>query len=376
VPDEIVLEVAASATDQQLNALAQRFRLQALDSFNFQLGNSRVVRLRVLGGRSVPAVVRALEGDTAVLFAQPNYLFGLVEEKQASVGADADRYLLEKMHLEEAHRLSRGDKVLVAMIDSGVDVGHPDLAGDIADTFDAIGIGEAVHPHGTAIAGGIAAHGRLTGAAPAAQILAVRAFSGSAHSEQGTTYAIIKGLDWAVSHGARVINMSFAGPQHDPGMARGLAAAHGMGVVLVAAAGNKGASSPPLFPADDRNVIAVTSTDKNDQLPSFANRGPYVAVAAPGVDLTLLAPNDSLQHLSGTSFSAAFVSGTVALMLERKPGLAPDAVRQALMASARHLSGKPVDDQSGGGLVDAYQAILAVAPEMSSQTATPAIAHP
>jgi subtilisin family serine protease len=101
-----------------------------------------------------------------------------------------------------------------------------------------------------------------------------------------------------------------------------------------------------------------------------------VAVAAPGVDLTLLAPNDSLQHLSGTSFSAAFVSGTVALMLERKPGLAPDAVRQALMASARHLTGKPVDDQSGGGLVDAYQAILAVAPEISSQTATPAVAHP
>jgi len=376
VPDEIVLEVAAATSDQQVNILAQRFRLQALDSFNFQLGNSRVVRVRVLGGRPIPAVVRALQGDAAILFAQPNYLFGLVEEKPAAAaGGEADQYLLEKMHLAEAHRLSRGDKVLVAVIDSGVDVSHPDLAGDIADSFDAIGIGEPVHPHGTAIAGGIAAHGRLTGAAPAAQILAVRAFSGSAHSEQGTTYAIIKGLDWAVSHGARVINMSFAGPQ-DPGLARGLSAAHGKGVVLVAAAGNKGASSPPLYPAADRNVITVTSTDKNDELPSFANRGPYVAVAAPGVDLTLLAPNDSLQHLSGTSFSAAFVSGTVALMLERKPGLAPDAVRQALMASARHLSGKPVDDQSGGGLVDAYQAILAVAPEMSSATSAPTVGHP
>jgi subtilisin family serine protease len=80
--------------------------------------------------------------------------------------------------------------------------------------------------------------------------------------------------------------------------------------------------------------------------------------------------------MSGTSFSAAFVSGTVALMLERKPGLAPDAVRQALMASARHLSDKPVDDQSGGGLVDAYQAILAVAPEMSSATSAPAVGRP
>jgi subtilisin family serine protease len=94
------------------------------------------------------------------------------------------------MHLQEAHRLARGDKVTVAMIDSGVDVSHPDLAGDIADTFDAIGVGGAVHPHGTAVAGGIAAHGRLTGAAPAAQILAVRAFSGEAHSKDGATYAI------------------------------------------------------------------------------------------------------------------------------------------------------------------------------------------
>jgi subtilisin family serine protease len=159
--------------------------------------------------------------------------------------------------------------------------------------------------------------------------------------------------------------MSFAGPQ-DPGIGRSLAAAHGRGLVLVAAAGNQGAKSPPLFPAADPNVIAVTSTDENDQLPEFANRGSYVAVAAPGVDLMLLAPNGTLQWSNGTSYSAAYVSGTAALMLERKPGLTPQALRQALIASAHRLSGglvpKVLDDQSGGGLVDAYQAILAVTP--------------
>jgi subtilisin family serine protease len=323
----------------------------------------------------VPVVVRALETDASVLFAQPNYLFALLEENVPASGpgeADVALYFLDKMRLREAHQLARGNKVLVALIDSGVDVTHPDLAGDIAETFDAIGIGSQVHVHGTAIAGGIAAHGRLTGAAPGAQILAVRAFSGSGRSEDGTTFAIMKGLDWAVLRGARVINMSFAGPQ-DPGVTRGLAAAHGKGVALVAAAGNKGANSPPLFPAADRNVIAVTSTDKNDQLPTFANRGPYVAVAAPGVDLILLAPNDSQQRLSGTSFSAAYVTGIVALMLERQPGLSPDALRQALMTSARHLGAKPVDDQSGGGLVDAYQAILAITPATGTETnVTPA----
>lgn len=373
-PDEVVVEVAASAGDAQINALVQRFRLVRLDTLNFQLGVVTLLRLRIPDRRTVPTVVRALETDASVLFAQPNYLFALVEESAAASAASVEQYELEKMRLSEAHRLARGGKIVVAVIDSGIDVSHPDLAGDIADTLDTIGTGVPVHKHGTAIAGGIAAHGRLTGVAPAARILAVRAFSGSARPEDsiGTTFAIIKGMDWAVLRGARIINMSFAGPQ-DPGITRGLAAAYARGVVLVAAAGNKGAASPPLFPAADRHVIAVTSTDRNNQLPDFANRGSHVAVAAPGVDLTLLAPNDSLQKSSGTSFSASYVSGTVALMIERNPELTPEAVRKALMASAQRLGSNPVDEQSGGGLIDVYQAILTVAPSAASeQTVVPA----
>jgi subtilisin family serine protease len=100
-----------------------------------------------------------------------------------------------------------------------------------------------------------------------------------------------------------------------------------------------------------------------------------VAVAAPGVDLIMLAPNDGLQRQSGTSYSAAYVTGTVALMLERKPGLSPDAARAALMKSARQLGTRP--DQAGGGLVDAHRAVLAVAPNESPETvATPAAIRP
>ncbi|SDN18857.1 S8 family serine peptidase [Afipia sp. GAS231] len=367
VPDEVVIEVAGAMTPQQLGALAQRFRLTSVDSFSFQLGGTTLARLRIPDRRSVTTVVRALETDASVLFAQPNYLYALIETKTPAAPGEADpaSYVQEKLRLSEAHQLARGNKVLVAVIDSGIDVSHPDLAGDIADSFDAIGTGVAVHNHGTAIAGGIAAHGRLLGVAPSAQILAIRAFSGTGRADNGTTFAIMKGLDWAVLHGARAINMSFAGPQ-DPGVTRGLAAAYAKNTILIAASGNKGASSPPLFPAADPNVIAVTSTDKEDQLPAFANRGPYVAVAAPGVDLILLAPNDGVQRMSGTSFSAAYVTGTVALMLERKPGLTPAAARQALMKSARRL--EPVDDQSGAGLVDAYQAVLSVAPAEATET--------
>src|SRR5215472_14074514 len=363
VPDEVVVELAGSATNQQTDALARRYRLARLQSIPFELGGTTLVRWRITDRRSVPLVVRALENDATVLSAQPNYLFALQDDSAAAKHeGDPAQYILAKMHLPEAHALAKGSRVLVAVIDSGVDVTHPDLAGDIAGTFDALGSGLKAHSHGTAIAGAIAAHGRLMGAAPSAQILAVRAFSGEG-ADEGTTFAIMSGLNWAVTHGARVVNMSFAGPQ-DPGISRSLAAAHDKGVVLVAAAGNKGAKSPPLYPAADPNVIAVTATDTNDQLPAFANRGRYIAVAAPGVDLMLLGPNAGLQLSSGTSFSAAYVSGTAALMLERRPDLGPDTLRQALAGTAHRLATSPIDqeNQSGAGLVDAYQAVLSLTP--------------
>ncbi|HEY6259692.1 MAG TPA: S8 family serine peptidase [Xanthobacteraceae bacterium] len=365
VPDEVVVELANSTTNQQTDALGRRYRLARLQSVPFQLGGTTLVRWHITDRRSVPVVVRELENDG--LSAQPNYLFvlqdGAAKPAAASEG-DPAQYMLEKMHLPQAHGLAQGNRVLVAVIDSGVDVTHPDLAGDIAGSYDALGTGFKAHSHGTAIAGAIAAHGRLMGAAPSAQILAVRAFSGNG-AEDGTDFAIRTGLDWAVSHGARIVNMSFAGPQ-DPGIARAVAQAHDKGVILIAAAGNRGAKSPPLYPAADPNVIAVTATDTNDQMPAFANRGPYIAVAAPGVDLMLLAPNGTLQVSSGTSFSAAYVTGTAALMLERKPDLGPETLRQALTGTAHHLVPSPfdkaADNQSGAGLVDAYQAVLSLAP--------------
>jgi hypothetical protein len=377
VPDEVVVEVASSMNDRQIGALAARFRLTRLQQTSFRLGGTTLMRWRIPDRRSVPVVLAALATDPNVLFSQPNYLFILQDDQNPQPPpheGDPAQYVLDKMRLPQAHEIARGN-VSVAVIDSGIDLTSPELAGDIAGSFDAIGGGGAkVHPHGTAIAGAIAAHGRLIGAAPAARIFAVRAFSDN-EGDNGTTYAITTGLQWAIDRGARVVNMSFAGPR-DPVIALAIAAAHNQGVVLIAAAGNKGPSSPALFPAADPNVIAVTSTDVNDQLAGFANRGPYVAVAAPGVDLVLLAPNNKLQFSSGTSFSAAYVTGTVALMLERSPGLRPDAVRRALATSAHALgplsggaSTASPASLSGGGLADAYGAILLVAPPVGQEVA-------
>src|SRR5205807_5379746 len=133
------------------------------------------------------------------------------------------------------------------------------------------------HSHGTGMAGAIASHRKLLGIAPGVHILAIRAFSSKAASAESTTFNILKGIDHAVGSGVRIINMSFAGPR-DPTLERALKAAYSRGVVLIAAAGNAGPKSPPLYPAADPNVIAVTATDIDDKLFPGANRGRYIAI--------------------------------------------------------------------------------------------------
>jgi subtilisin family serine protease len=200
--------------------------------------------------------------------------------------------------------------------------------------------------------GAIAAHRKLMGVAPRARILAVHAFSpDAAESPQATTQHIVSGLEWAISKGARVINMSFAGP-YDPMLQVALKKAHDKGIVLIAAAGNLGPKSPPLYPAADPHVIAVTATDQNDRLFAGANQGPHVSVAAPGVDILEPAPNGGYQVTTGTSVAAAHVSGVAALLIERNPALGPDGIHEVLTSSARTLAPKGRDDRFGWGLVD------------------------
>ena len=223
------------------------------------------------------AVIRQLQRSGAVKFASPNYIYTLSQAATASAPADKPdgdpaQYTLGKLRLPLAHGLAKGDQVLVAVIDSGVDTAHPEFAGVIADTYDVLDPAEPPHAHGTAIAGAIAAHSRLMGVAPSAKILAIRAFGESKGSAEGTTFNILKSINWAVEKNAHVINMSFAGPQ-DPALSRSLAAARQKGIVLIAAVGNAGPKSPPLYPAADANVIAVTATDSDDQLFKASNRG-------------------------------------------------------------------------------------------------------
>jgi len=356
VPDEVITEFTAGASPQAIARLARRFELTLLESQRFPLMGARLYRWRI-GRRPVGDVVRALGRERLVASVQPNYLFALQEQPSVpDVGAGSAQYVLAKLDIAQAHQIATGKAVAVAVIDSAIDAAHPDLNGSVRKSFDALGGAEKPQQHGTAMAGAIASHGKLIGIAPGAQILAARAFADAQGISQGTSFAIYKALRWAADNGARVVNMSFVGPQ-DPDMHRNLDGAYAKDLVLVAAAGNAGPQSAPLYPAADPDVIAVTATDSRNDLFKAANRGAYVAVAAPGVDILALAPGDSYQITTGTSVAAAHVSGVAALLLQRAPSLKPKDIRAIVTATAKPLGGAVKRPDLGVGLVDAYGAL-------------------
>ena len=368
VPDQILVSFAANISPRAIVSFAQGQRLALLGIHRLPAINTVLYQFRITDRRAVPAVLGGLRGDARVGTAQPNFRYELQQTAARAPGGDPAQYVVSKLHLAEAHALATGGHVLVAVIDAAIDAAHPELQGVVTGGFDAIGGTPLAHPHGTAMASAIAAHGRLLGVAPAAHIFAIRAFDGASASAQGTTTRILDGLQRAVDAGARVVNMSFAGPA-DPKLHEMIASVRQKGLVPVAAAGNDGPNARPDYPAAYPEVIAVTATDADDQLLRVANHGSYVAVAAPGVDIFVAAPNGNYGFSTGTSIATAHVSGLAALLIDRDPKLTPDAVQAILMRTAKDLGPKGRDDEYGAGLVDAYEALLALAPATAEQTA-------
>jgi hypothetical protein len=359
IANELVAEIDGALSDARADALARRHGLTRLESQNFPLVGGTIGLFRITDRRTIEAASREFGADISVRSVQPNFRYVLQDQKTELTEGDPAQYANAKLHLPQAHTLAHGANVTIAVIDSGIDLKHPELAGAMVASFDALGSKEGPHLHGTGVAGAIASHARLMGSAPAARILAIRAFGMSPKGAESTSYVILKGLDYAAAHGAQIVNMSFAGPK-DALMERGLAAVAAKGIVMVAAAGNAGPKSPPLYPAANPDVIAVSATDAQDKLFTASNRGGHIAISAPGVDIFLPAPDDKYQMASGTSFSAAYISGLAALMLECNPALKPDEVRAILTKTARDLGPTGRDDLFGAGEADAYAAVSAV----------------
>lgn len=367
--NEFVAEIDGTLSPGDADELARRHGLTRISSERFPLIGATFGLFRIADGRPYETVRREFAADGSVGSVQPNFRYVLQDQK-STIPSEGDpaQYALAKLRLPQAHTLAHGANVTVAVIDSGIDARHPELANSVADNFDALGSAEGPHVHGTGIAGAIVAHARLMGSAPEARIIAIRAFGATRGGAESSSYIILRSLNYAAEHGAQIVNMSFAGPK-DAVIERAIAATAARGLVLVAAAGNAGAKSPPLYPAANPDVIAVSATDQQDRLFTASNRGNYIALAAPGVDIFLPAPDGKYQMTSGTSFSAAYVSGVAALLLERNYALKPEALRMTLAKTARDLGPPGRDELFGDGQADAFAAVTAVPPDSATPVA-------
>ncbi|WP_167574275.1 S8 family serine peptidase [Kitasatospora cheerisanensis] len=272
----------------------------------------------------------------------------------------------------DAERLwqhSTGRGVVVAVVDSGVDASRPDLARQVMPGTSLLGDGgdgrsdASGDAHGTAIAAIIAASAPAgsppgaVGLAPGASILPVRVMADTAADPR----VLAQGMTWAVDHGARVINVSIAADQPNQLVRQAVEYADRHGVIVVAAAGNQGETgNPPQYPAAFPGVVSVSGIDESGAFWTPSESG-AVAVAAPAHHVVSADNHGSLQTISGTSYAAAYVSATAALLMEKYPQLgAHQIVRRILDTTSAHHD-RP-DARTGYGLLDPRAALESSTP--------------
>jgi membrane-anchored mycosin MYCP len=299
----------------------------------------------------------------------------------------------QRLNFRSAWPISNGTGVTVAVIDSGVDRTQPQMSAiHYADPHNVVTGSSDVEDcvgHGTAVAGIIAAPPRsdtsFVGVAPGVTLIPVRQTD---ENGKGSSTGIAAGIDWAVAHGARVVNISAGTSTPSAPIEEAIARARAHDVVIVASAGNDGQTSgvrakayPAAYATAYDNVIAVAAVDQSDVVTNFSELGGYTTLSAPGVDVIVPALRSGYRSDKGTSFAAPFVTGTVALMLGANPALTPAQVRARLIATADPPPKTVPDPQYGYGIVNPYRAVTAiVAPGASapprSQVPLPPLAAP
>ena len=361
-PREVVVEIDRFQPSSADEAIAQDYSISRLSSDTNALIGSRFVHYRIPDSRTADRVIAALLNDNRVLFAQRNNRYVVNQQGYTKTAASSGlQYALAKIRLASAHAVAQGQGVRVAVIDSGIDREHTDLKQGITAHYDAAPKkGVAIDAHGTAIAGIIRANGLAKGVAPQADILSVRAFykEASQKSAHSSTIILLRAMDWVAAKRANVVNMSFAGAK-DPSLGRAIDKLLERKVHLVGAGGNNGPYAPEAFPAAYDGVIAVTATDTDDKLYTKANRGKYIELAAPGVDVFVVAPKGTHSFSTGTSMAAAHVSGLIALIVQQRRNIDQQAVRSILTSTAIDLGKPGYDAEYGAGRVDAQALIQA-----------------
>jgi subtilisin family serine protease len=360
-PDLLIAVFRPGTPDATSNAFAESLKLTIEGRYDMSGLRLRVVLLRIPAGGDGEAIRRRAAADGRALWVQPDFAYRSLGD---SSSATSKQYALAKIHADALPQAARGQGVTVALIDSGVAKNHESLNQDNVTLIDLVNPKQTPPPetHGTAIASIIAGSGKVKGLAPAVNLIAIRAFtevdpkSGASTSD---SYRVSQGISLALERKARIINMSIGGP-NDPLVRMAIEEAVLTGVIVVAAAGNDGPDAPPVYPAAQRGVIAVTATDDKDRLFSGANRGDYVAVAAPGVAVLAAKPGkagaSAYDYFTGTSMATGYATGLAAILLSADPKLTSADIRRVMEMSATDLGAPKKDPEFGWGRIDATAA--------------------
>ena len=249
-----------------------------------------------------------------------------------------------------------GEKVRVGIIDTGVDLNHPDLKDNINMAGWVLDCQNIVddNGHGSHVAGTIAALDNdigVVGVAPKAAIYAVKAFS---KSGRGNISNVIDGLNWCIENKVRVINMSFGFNKNSKALERAIQEVYKRNIVLVAAAGNSGGNNSVMYPAKYPEVIAVAASNSNDKVAWFSSGGSEVDVMAPGVGILSTHKSGGYKTMSGTSMASPHVTAACALILS-KFNLEPKNVKDVLTKTSKDF-GIPKSKQ-GAGLINVLNAV-------------------
>lgn len=352
----------------------------------------------------IASVLVLLKQNPAVEFVEYDYIARIQQTPNDPLWS-AQSYL-NQMQIPQAWDVTTGaTNIVVAVIDTGVDVNHPDLKGKFWTNAGEIGTDAAGkdkrtngsdddgngfiddwqgwnfvantgnvmddHGHGTHVAGIIGANSNngqgIAGISWGARILPIKALD---RTGAGTYSQVSEAIIYATDHGAQIINQSLGGPSSSQMLANAIKYAQSHGVLVIGAVGDSG--SPNIYyPAALPDVIAVGATDSQNQIAGFSNVGDRVDVVAPGVNIQSTALNGSYAQLSGTSMAAAQVSGVAALLAGQPQFDSPLKIRDALVATALDL-GVPGKDRSyGAGLVQAASALTFTGAITVTPTLTP-----
>ncbi len=301
--------------------------------------------------------IRSAEDNALALPAEARQKSWAFDDGIGSMTTFQMQQAAERLGIPTANTVSRGNGVIVAVLDTGIDPTHPVFAGrlvpgwdfvsndaDPTDTRDGVdedqdGVVDGAFGHGTHVAGIIAL------AAPQARIMPIRVLD---NEGRGDVKTVAAGIRWAISHGARVINLSLGMTSSSTAVEIALLEAQLANVVVVAAAGNRGAAIAD-YPAASPRTIAVGASDVGDHPAPFTSYGSFVDLAAPGVGIRSAYPGGQYRLWSGTSMSAPFVSGTAALLLSLHPDWGTTQVMARLRLSARGITGGSSAQNAGLG---------------------------